>query len=139
MPRFPGLVLRVGGSCMLVAGIAGVVLGVGARAWLASLLPRVVIDQAAVGGAAVALGSLVGIAGLAQLALVMLHRGSPWTAAAAATVSGLLGALGVALSVTLATVVAAGASPWLLAGSGACLAIGLAYGIGAWRLAQAPR
>lgn len=139
MPRFPGLVLSIGGLFMLGAGLGGVVLGLVARAWLASLVPQVVIDQAAVGGAAVALGLLVGVTGLAQVALVVLHRGGPWTGAAAATMSGLLAALGLAVAVALATAVSAGGSPWLLAGGGACLAVGLAYGVCAWRLAQTPR
>lgn len=138
MPRFPRLVLAVGGAGMLAAGAAGIILGLAAPGWLRGSLPRVVVDQAAVGGAAVALGVLVAGAGVVQLLLVVASgRAGRWVAAAASIVAGLCAALAFAFAAVLATETATGGPPWLLAASGACLLVGLSYGAGALGAARA--
>jgi hypothetical protein len=119
---------------MLLAGGAGVVTGIAIPDRLHALLPPVVIDAAAIGGATVALGVAMGVVGLAQLLMgLLLGRGS-WAAAGVVSL-GLLAALFLALGVALLTEVAAGADDWLVA-PGACLLVlaGL-YGVAAWRLA----
>lgn len=60
---------------MAIAGVGGVVLGVRFAGWLYSLLPPVLIDVAAVGGAATASGIvLLLLAGLHALAVIGLVR-----------------------------------------------------------------
>ena len=72
-PRLAVLLLAVIACLMAVAGVAGVVVGVVYAAWLYSLLPPVLIDVAAVGGAATASGivllMLAGIHGLGAIGL----------------------------------------------------------------------
>jgi hypothetical protein len=136
MPRFPRLLLSIGGLLMLAAGAVGMTLGVTSASWLASLVPQVVIDNPAVGGAAVALGALVAVVGLTQLVLVVaLRRQDPWVAAASSTVSGILAVLSLAVTAALATQTAAGGPMWLLLAAAGSLVIGVAYGVGAVRLA----
>lgn len=136
VPRLPRLLLIVGGALLLVAGAAGVVAGIAIPDRLHALLPPVVIDVAAIGGATVALGVAIGLVGSAQLLIGLLLGRGEWTAAGVLSL-GLLAALVLALGVALLTEVAAGAAGWLVA-PGACLLVvsGL-YGVAAWRLAAA--
>jgi hypothetical protein len=136
--RFPRVVLLAGGLIMLAGGVVGIVLGFSAAAWLFSLLPPVLIDQAAVGGAAVALGVMLAAAGLAQLILAAgLRTRQPWIAATSATVSGLLGVLSFAVAVVLAVETARGGPGILLLAVVGVLVAAVAYGLSAWRLAGA--
>jgi hypothetical protein len=65
--------LLVAGGLLAAGGVAGLVIGLVFAAWLYSLLPPVLIDVAAVGGAATASGVvlllLAAVHGLAALAL----------------------------------------------------------------------
>ena len=74
-PRLALTLLAVIGLVFAVAGISGVVVGVVYAAWLYSLLPPVLIDAPAVGGAATASGVLLlSLAGLHLLAVIGLVR-----------------------------------------------------------------
>ncbi len=69
------LLLLVIGALLAVAGAAGVVVGTVYAEWLYSLLPPVLIDAAAVGGAATASGVLLLIlAGIHALGAIGLAR-----------------------------------------------------------------
>lgn len=124
---------------MSAAGAAAVALGLAAAGWLVSLVPGALIDEAAIGGATVALGVLTAVVGLIQLALVAgLRVANAWIAAAAATVSGLLAVLSLAVTAVLVTETASGGPIWLLLAAGATLLAAIAYGAGALSLASVP-
>lgn len=138
MLSFARLVLAVGGTAMLIGGLALAALGLFAGPWLRSLLPPVVIDAQAVGGAAFALGVFFALAGAAQIvAAASIARGGRWVAASAAVIAALLASLLAACAVAAATEAARGGSLWFLAGSLALMAAALSYGGGAWGLARA--
>lgn len=138
MPAFARLVLVVGGSATLLAGLIVATLGLVGAGWLRSLLPPVVIDAAAVGGAAFALGLSVATAGAAQLVLaIALRRPGRWVGAAAVTTAGLLASLLIALAAAAMTEVARGGAVWLLLPGLALGMAALVYGASAWSLARA--
>jgi hypothetical protein len=135
---FARVVLMVGGSAMLVAGLVVAALGLFAGAWLLSLLPQVVVNAPAVGGAAFALGVLVAAAGACQVTLAAsVRRSGRWTTAGAAVLTGLLAALLIACAVAAVTEVARGGTPWLLGASLGLTAAAFAYAAGAWKLGRA--
>jgi hypothetical protein len=137
-PRLPRLLLVIGGGAILVTGIAGVAAGATIPDRLHDLLPGVVVDAAAIGGATVALGVLlVGVGALQVVIGLLLGRGDP-TRAAGIVVLAVLGALLLAVGVALLTEVGAGASAWLLAPGVALAGVAMLYGVAAWRLAAWP-
>ncbi len=136
VPRLPRLLLLLGGSLFVVTGAVGVGAGALLPDRLQALLPPVVVDTAAIGGATVALGLVALAAGLVQVGIGIRLSHGGWAVAAAAVVLAVLGALLVATSVVLLTEVAAGAPSWLLAPGLALLVVATVYAIGAWRLTE---
>jgi hypothetical protein len=135
IPRLPRVLLLVGGVVLLGAGIAGVAAGATIPDRLHALLPAVVVDAAAIGGATVALGVLLVFAGLLQVVVGLLLGHDDPTRAAGVVVLALLGTLLLAVGVALLTEVGAGASAWLLAPGLALGGVAVLYGVAAWRLA----
>jgi hypothetical protein len=132
------MVLLVGGTAMLCAGLAVAVLGLVAGGWIRSQLSQVVISASAVGGAVFTLGVVVAAAGSLQLVIAAsLRRASRWLMAGAAVLLGLLASLLLACGVAAVTEVARGGTLWLLAGALGLAAAALGYGLGAWQLARA--
>jgi hypothetical protein len=136
-PRFPRLLLLGTGCLLVVAGAAGAGAGLLVPGRLHALLPAVVVDAAAIGGAAVALGAVVATLGAAQLLIGLLLERAGWTAAGVVSL-GVLAALLVALGVVLLTEVAAGAAGWVVAPAAVLLLLAGLYGAAAWHLATAP-
>ena len=135
---FARLVLAVGGTIVLICGLILAALGLVAGAWIRSLLPEVVIDARAVGGAAFALGVFLAAAGAAQLVIAAaLRRAGRWMMAGAAVLAGILGSLLVACAVAAVTEVARGGSPVLLVAALALAVAAVAYGAGTWELGRA--
>jgi hypothetical protein len=135
---FARLVLVVGGTTLLVGGVILAALGLVAGAWIHSLLPEVVIDARAVGGATFALGVFLAAAGAAQLGVAAaVRRAGRWVMAGAAVLAGILGSLLVACAVAAITEVARGGTPWLLAAALALAVASVAYGAVAWELGRA--
>lgn len=100
------VILVVGGALAVVAGIAGVVIGTAAPAWILAQLAGsgIEADAAAVGGAASALGYAAVVVGTGLIGLMLaLRAGRPWawpasTVAVAAIGAALIGAMGAALA-----------------------------------------
>jgi len=138
VPALARMVLLVGGTAMVFAGLAAAVLGLVAGGWIRAQLPQVVIDASAVGGATFALGVVVAAAGAIQLLVAAsLRLAGRWLMAGAAILAGLLASLLLASAVSAATEVARGGTQWLLAGSLGLLAAAVAYAACAWQLARA--
>jgi hypothetical protein len=137
MPRWPRVVLAVGGGVMVLAGAGGMALGTGGGAFVRALLPPVAVDASAVGGATVALSAVVVGFGAVQLLLARaVSRPGRWTAAAAVILSGLLAAASLAVAVVSATQAAAGGPAALLAVAATMLVIALAYAAASMTLAR---
>ena len=135
---FARLVLVVGGTIVLICGLILVALGLVAGAWIRSLLPEVVIDARAVGGAAFALGVFLAVAGAAQLVIAAaVRRAGRWVMAGAAVLAGILCSLLVACAVAAVTEVARGGSPVLLVAALVLAVAAVAYGAGTWGLGRA--
>jgi len=135
---FARLVLSVGGTAALVSGALLIGLGLFAGAWLHALLPPLVIDARAVGGAAFALGIFAAAAGVVQLATAAwVGREGRWVTASAAVLAGIFASLLVACAVAAATEAARGGSAWFLGGTLALLIAATAYGAAAWGLSRA--
>ncbi len=132
-PRLPRLLLLAGGAVLLVAGIAAVVAGIAIPQRLQALLPAVVIDAAAIGGATVALGVAIAVMGAAQVAIGLFLGRAGWTAAGVVGLA-VLAALLLALGVALLTEVAAGAPGWVAVPGAGLLLVAAVYGAGSWRL-----
>jgi hypothetical protein len=136
MQGLPRLVLIIGGVLMVIAGSAGIVLGATSGPFLRSLLPRVVVDAAAVGGAAVALSSVIVAVGVLQLALARaVSSRSRWPIAAAVILTAFLAAIGVAIAVVSVTEAAVAHTAVMLAVGAAALVIALAYAAASVQLA----
>lgn len=137
MPGLPRLVLGLGGVVLLVTGLVGIALGATSGPFLRSLLPPVVVDAAAVGGATVALSGLLLLIGAAQLALAAWAGAQRrWTTASAVIVSGLLASAFLAGAVVSVTEAARSGSVVML-GLGACaLVVALAYAAASLALAR---
>ena len=73
-PRFAVAWLLVAGVLLCLAGAGGIVAGTFLAEWLYGLLPQVVIDAAAVGGAATASGVALLALGIVHLAAGLLVR-----------------------------------------------------------------
>jgi hypothetical protein len=138
VPPFARMVLLVGGTAMLVCGLAVAALGLVAGGWIRSQLPQVVINAAAVGGAAFTLGFVVAAAGGVQVLLALaLPRAGRWAMAGAAVLAGVAASVLVALAVAAATELGRGGTRWLLAAVLGLGAAALAYGAGAWEFGRA--
>ena len=135
---FARVVLVVGGATLLICGLILTALGLVAGAWIRSLLPQVLIDSRAVGGASFALGVFLACAGAVQLAIAAaVGRAGRWVMAGAAVLAGILASLLVACAVAAVTEVARGGTPWLLAAALALAVASIAYGAVAWELGRA--
>ena len=135
---FARLVLLVGGTAVLIAGLMLAALGLVAGAWIRSLLPEVVIDASAVGGAAFALGVFFAASGVVQLMVAAaVRRAGRWLVAGAAVLAGVLASLLLASAVAAVTEVARGGPPSLLVAALALAAAAIAYGAAAWGLGRA--
>jgi hypothetical protein len=75
-PRFPLAWLLTTGLILCAGGLAAIVVGTWLAAWLYGLLPPVIVDASAVGGAATASGVALAVIGaLHVVAGVLLRRG----------------------------------------------------------------
>jgi len=134
-PRFARILLLAGGGLLVAGGIAGLVAGAAVPDRLYALLPPLVIDAAAVGGATVALSAAILVGGAVELSVGFRLGRAPWAASAALIVLAVTGALLLAIGVALLTEVAAGASAWLAVPGMVLVATAAAHGVAAWRLA----
>jgi hypothetical protein len=121
----------------LVAGAAGIVIGMVGATGIHRLVPEVTIDSAAIGGAAVAVAVGVLALGVAHgVVLAGLRAGHPFASSAAlllcATMATVLLALAVAAATTSVTAPAQG--PSFLLAAVAALAGAVAYGVAAAQL-----
>jgi hypothetical protein len=73
-PRFPLIWLLISGVVLTGAGLVALVVGVWLAGWLYSLLPPLIIDADAVGGATAASGYVLTGLGMAHLASAQLLR-----------------------------------------------------------------
>jgi hypothetical protein len=126
----------------LVAGAAGIVIGLLGATGIQRLLPPVTVDPAAIGGAAVAVAVAVLVVGVAHAAVVVaLRAGHPYARSVALLLSVTMATLLLGLAVAAATSAATvpdRASSFLLAAVGA-LAGAAAYGLAAAHLAAEVR
>lgn len=130
MPRLPRLILLVFGVAGTATGVTAAVVGSTASGWIASLLPPVEIDAAAIGGAASTLGYGVLVLGLAQLALaVALRRRARWLVATAAALGGLLCATFLSLAAAAFTSAASADLPWLILVGAGLLVVAAGYAV----------
>lgn len=117
------------GRLLVLAGVSGVALALVDPQAVRDRLPNLSIDAAAVGGAMVALGTVVVLVGAAQLAVERgLRRGAGWSLSAGIGLA--IGLVAVCLAGAAAALVAAAAGQPLLIGLGVGLvAIAAAYGL----------
>ena len=108
------------GLLLLLAGVSGVALALVDPHAVRDRLPNLAIDAAAVGGAMLALGTVVVLIGAAQLAVERgLRHGAGWSLSA-----------GIGLAMSLVAVCLAGAAAALVAAAGGQpLLIGLGVGL----------
>ncbi len=135
--RLSRLLLLAGGGILLAAGAAVAAAGIALPERVHALLPQVAVDTPAIGGAMVALGVGVGVAGLTEVLVGLALGRRDWASAAGVVALGLLAMLLLALAATILTEIAAGAAAWLLAPAGVLVAIAGVHGAAAWRLAAA--
>ena len=126
------IVLLVGGAAFLLGAVAAAAVAVAGTEVLAGLLPPLAIDTAALGGALVAVGATLGIAGAAHIvALLGLRARSRRGLSAAILLGGLCCAVFVALAG--AAFASAAAEPEatgvLLAGGAVAVVTAGAYGL----------
>ena len=106
------LLLTVVAVLLAIAGVGGVVVGVVFAAWLYSLLPPVLIDVAAVGGAATASGiTLLLLAGLHALAAIGLARRDPRALTPVAVLAASMTLLAIGWAVAALVSAASGSAP----------------------------
>ena len=139
-PRLPVLLLAIIAAAMALAGIAGVVVGVVYSEWLYSLLPPVLIDAAAVGGAATASGFLaLLLAGFHGLAAIGLARREPRALTPVAVLAASMSLLAIGWAAAALVSAASGSGPpaaMLPAGIGLGL-LALAYAwVARWVIGQ---
>ena len=116
------------GLLLLLAGVSGVALALIDPDAVRDRLPNLAIDAAAVGGAMLALGTVVVLIGAAQLVVERgLRRGAGWSLSAGIGLA--IGLVAVCLAGAAAALVAAAGGQPLLIGLGLGLvAIAVAYG-----------
>ena len=111
-PRPAVLLLTVVAVLLAIAGVGGVVVGVVYAAWLYSLLPPVLIDVAAVGGAATASGiTLLLLAGLHALAAGGLVRRDPRALTPVAVLAASMSLLAIGWAAAALVSAASGSAP----------------------------
>ena len=121
----------------LVAGAAGIVIGLVGATGIQRLIPDVTIDPAAIGGAAVAVAIGVLAVGLVHgVVVVALRSGQPIAPSAALLLSATMAAVMLGLAVAAATtaVTAPERGPSFLLAAVAALAGAAAYGLAAAQL-----
>ena len=124
------LVLAVGAAVWLLGAVAAIALGIAGTGRLTQLLPPLAIDGAALGGALIAVGVALGVAGLAHVAALLgLRRGHRRALSAAILLGGLCSAVFVALAgAAFASAVAEPSMTLLLLAAGAlAIVAALAY------------
>ena len=116
----------------LVAGVIGIVIGLTSAAGIQRMLPPLVIDVAALGGAVVAVGFGILAVGLVHVGvLVALRAGHPLAPSAALLLAATMATLMLALAAAAATSavrVPDRAAAWLVA-TAAALGAAAAYGL----------
>lgn len=128
----------MGGLAATAIGAAAAVIGATASTWIASLLPPVAIDAAAVGGATSALGFGMLSVGVLQIGLALaLGRPSRWAMPAATAVGALLGATFVSLAVAAFTSAVSASLPWLVLVGAGLVVVAAGYGIACVALVRA--
>jgi hypothetical protein len=130
--------LAAGAVMWATAGLIGLALAVAGADLIASLLPGIAIDPAAIGGSIVALSvACLVIASVHAVVVVGLGSGSRWALSSGVLLAGLLGIGWLVAAAALLTSGAAGTIDELLAAGGAalCVAIAAGYGLAAARLA----
>jgi hypothetical protein len=118
----------------LVAGAAGIVIGLLGAADIERLLPPVLIDAAAIGGAALAVGVAVLAVGIAHAVVVIaLRSGHPFARSAALLLSATMATLLLGLAVASATSAATvpDRAPEFLAAAAGALVGAAGYGFAA--------
>ncbi len=124
------LVLVVGAAAWLLGAAVAATMGIAGTGRLTQLLPPLAIDGAALGGALVAVGVALALAGLAHVAALLgLRRGHRRALSAAILLAGLCSAVFVALAgAAFASAVAERSMAVLLVAAGAlALVAALAY------------
>lgn len=127
-------VLLVAGGAWIVAGVAACVAAVVGVDRITGMLPPLEIDRDAVARTIVALGSALGVAGIAHVIVAIgLGRGRAWAVSAGILLSAAAAMLGVALAAAALTSAAAGTMQPLVAlgAAVASLLAALAYGAAA--------
>jgi hypothetical protein len=136
MARPPGLaaaILVAAGVVLLLAGAAAVALGLlNPRLISDQLPPEALIDAAAVGGAAVALGSATGLLGMLHVAAaVALRRRMPIASTAAVVLAATMAVLSFGFAVAALVSIASGsATPVIMVPASIALG-GAVFGYGA--------
>jgi hypothetical protein len=111
-PRLAVLLLAVIACLMALGGIAGVVVGVVYAEWLHSLLPPVLIDAAAVGGAATASGIvMLLLAGIHGLGAIGLARREPRALTPVAVLAAAMSLLAIGWAAAALVSAASGSGP----------------------------
>jgi len=110
--RFAVVWLLAAGAVLGITGLAGIVAGTYLSAWLYSLLPPLIIDAAAVGGAATASGAaLVGL-GIVHLAAgALVRRGMGGAITAAVVLAATMGVLCIGWGAAALVSAVAGSGP----------------------------
>jgi hypothetical protein len=129
--RFAEAWLFAAGLVLAAGGLAGVVAGTFFAGWLYGLLPPVIIDAAAVGGAATATGSALAVlAVLHLLAAALLRRGVVAVRTPAVVLAMTMGLLCIGWGVAaLVSAVAGGGPAAALVAAGIGLgAVAIGYG-----------
>jgi hypothetical protein len=111
-PRFAVAWLFAAGLVLAAAGAGGIVAGTFFSAWLYGLLPPVIIDAAAVGGAATATGAaLAGLGVLHLFGAALLWRGIGEVVTAAAVLAATMVLLCIGWGVAAIVSAGSGAGP----------------------------
>ncbi|HET6744666.1 MAG TPA: hypothetical protein VFH90_02325 [Candidatus Limnocylindria bacterium] len=139
-PRAAVLLLAVVAGLLAIAGVVGILIGVRFAAWLYSLLPPVLIDVDAVGGAATATGILLLLlAAVHALAAIGLKRRYPRALTPVAVLAASMSLLAIGWAVAALVSAASGSGPpaaMLPAGIGLVL-LALAYAwVARWVIGQ---
>jgi hypothetical protein len=131
-----GLLLEVGATVWLLAGLAAIGLGARGAGWLMSQLPPLAIDVSALGGAVVAIGAaLVAVGVLQAVVAAGLRARRRWAVAGGVLLSATLAVALFGLAAAAATTLVRGSpSPALLAIAGIAAFAGV--GLYAWCAAQ---
>lgn len=131
-PRFPIVWLLASGLALILGGLAAIVVGTWLATWLYGLLPPVIVDAKAVGGAATATGAALTLLGALHLACgALLGRGLQAVLAPAVVLAATMVLLSIGWGVAaLVSAASGGGPPVLLVPAG--IGLGLAAACYGW-------